>query len=65
MSGQNAHVAFGAGQIDLIDVAGEQHAFRRDKFEMKRGHADSPANYAASAASFLPFSTASSMVPTM
>ncbi len=60
MTGQNAHVAFGAGQIHLIDVAGEQHAFRRDKFEMQVA-----AMAYASAASFLPFSTASSIVPTM
>ncbi len=38
MAGKNAHVAFGAGQIDLIDVAGEQHAFRRDELEMQLSH---------------------------
>ena len=35
VSGQNAHVAFGAGQIDLIHVAGEQNALGRNEFEVK------------------------------
>ena len=61
VAGQDAHVAFGARQVDLIDVAGEQHPFGRDEFEMKVGHFAIPILwlcYAASAASFLPFSTA-------
>ena len=43
MIGENAHVAFGAGQIHLIDVAGEQDAFRGNKLEMK-SHLLSAAN---------------------
>ena len=74
MVGEDAHVALGAGQVDLIDLAGEQHLFGRDKIEVEGGHdwfLEPPPfrgrkiYYAASAASFLPFSTASSMVPTM
>src|SRR5580693_7763146 len=35
-------VALGTRQIHLIDIAGEQYAFRRDKFKMKRGHCRTP-----------------------
>src|SRR4029077_8232335 len=38
MAGENAHVALGAGQVDLIHVAGEQHALRGDEIEVKCGH---------------------------
>jgi hypothetical protein len=38
MARQDAHVAFAARQVDLLDIAGEQHPFRRDKLEMKVGH---------------------------
>ena len=66
MAGQHAEVAFGAGHVDLVDLAREHELFRRDQFEVKCGHNVLPClTYAASAASFLPFSTASSMLPTM
>ena len=98
MAGQHAEIAFHAGNVDLIDFAGEGEFFGRDEIEVEGGHGAvlcelSPAgltressegrrivlamdcrvtpaidyspSYAASAASFLPFSTASSMVPTM
>ena len=74
MAGEHAEVALGAGHVDLIDLAGEQQLFRRDEIEVEGGHVAQvriislrrfAAAYAASAASFLPFSTASSMVPTM
>src|SRR6185312_7795659 len=60
MTGEHAEIAFGARDINLIDFAGKHEMIRRDEIEVEGGHA-----YAASAASFLPFSTASSMVPTM
>ena len=63
MAGEHAEVALGAGHVDLLDVAGEQKLFRRDEIELEGGH--QTIRYAASAASRLPFSTASSMVPTM
>jgi hypothetical protein len=34
MPGQHAEIAFDAGQIDLIDVTGEQHGLRRYEFEV-------------------------------
>src|SRR4029079_17109999 len=88
MSGQNAEIAFPAGDVNLIDFAGEGELFGRNQIEVEGGHGK-PANrewriasgeegaairyslfairpsYAASAASFLPFSPASSMVPTI
>ncbi len=36
--GEHAEVALGAGNVDLIDFAGEGQLFRRDKIEVKRGH---------------------------
>ena len=32
--GKNAHIAFGAADIHLINIAGEQHVFRRDELKM-------------------------------
>jgi hypothetical protein len=34
MAGQYAEITFHARQIDLIDIAGEQHALRRDEFKV-------------------------------
>src|SRR5262245_31135112 len=65
MAGEHAEVALRTRYIDLLDVAGKQESFRRNKIEVKAGHHTCSSAYAASAASFLPFSTASSMVPTM
>ena len=42
MAGQHAEVAFGAGHIDLIDLAGERDLLRRHEFEVERGHAVIP-----------------------
>src|SRR6201999_3501078 len=41
VTGQHAEVALGAGNIDLIDVAGEGQFFRRDKIEVEGGHVSS------------------------
>ena len=38
MTGQNAHIALGAGQVHLIDLAGEQHVLGRNKLKMHCGH---------------------------
>src|SRR3954453_3321382 len=91
VAGEHAQITLHAGDVDLIDLAGEGEFFRGDEIEVESGHGIvlrmasgewrvvrkemasnysplpirySP-SYAASAASFLPFSTASSMVPTM
>src|SRR6516225_3406764 len=42
MPGQHAEVAFAARQIDLIDVAGEQHRFRRYEFKVYSSHSAYP-----------------------
>jgi hypothetical protein len=34
MAGQYAEIAFHARQVDLIDVAGEQHGLRRYELEV-------------------------------
>jgi hypothetical protein len=34
MTGQDAQIALDPRQIDLIDVAGEEHVLRRYKFEV-------------------------------
>src|SRR6202048_4108413 len=104
MSSEHAEIALDAGNVNLIDFAGEGEFFRRNEIEVEGGHGlsacftspacgggrpaqpvgwgslrekakappqPSPASrgggfcQAASAASILPFSTASSMVPTM
>src|SRR5262245_1445337 len=65
VAGEHAEVAFGTRHVDLLDVAGEQELLGRDKIEVEGGHHTCSPAYAASAASFLPFSIASSMVPTM
>jgi len=39
MTGEHAEIAFGARNIDLIDVAGERDLLRRDEFKMEGGHA--------------------------
>ena len=37
-AGQHAEVTLGAGDVDLIDFAGEGQLFRRDEIEMEGGH---------------------------
>ena len=64
MIGEHAEIAFDPGHVHLLNIAGKQQFFRRNKLKMEIGHRLFP-DQAASAASFLPFSTASSMVPTM
>jgi hypothetical protein len=59
MAGEHAEIAFRPRHVDLFDVAGEDELLGGYEFEVERH------DQAASAASFLPFSTASSMVPTM
>ena len=67
MIGEYAEVALEPRNVDLIDLARERQAIGSDEIKMERGHGlvRYAVRYAASAASFLPFSTASSMVPTM
>ena len=43
MSGENAEIAFHAGDVNLIDFAGEGELFGRDEIEMEGGHGK-PAN---------------------
>src|ERR1700733_8724504 len=38
MSGQYAEITLGAGNVDLIDLAGEGEFFRRDQIEMEGRH---------------------------
>ena len=38
MARQNAEITFGAGNIDLIDLAREGDLFRRDEIEMESSH---------------------------
>src|SRR3954453_10802009 len=38
MSGEHAEIALHAGDINLIDFAGEGEFFRRDEIEVKGGH---------------------------
>src|SRR3977135_3772192 len=40
MSGEHAEIALDAGDVDLIDLAGESEFFRRDEIEMEGGHGD-------------------------
>ena len=40
VAGEHAEVAFRAGNVDLIDLAGERDLLRGDEFEVERGHAD-------------------------
>jgi hypothetical protein len=66
--GENAKLTLGTRHDHLGDFAGEQLLLRRDQFEREGRHGFSrslSADHAASAASLRPFSTASSMVPTM
>ena len=65
---QHQEVAFVARHEHRLSRAVEQHLVRRDEFEVESGHGDPRAQLrvqAASAASFLAFSTACSIVPTM
>src|SRR5262249_11004068 len=43
MTGQHAEIAFRAGNVDLIDLAGEGELFRRYEIEVEGGHIE-PAN---------------------
>jgi hypothetical protein len=38
MSGEHTEITLNAGDIDLIDFAGEDEFFRRDKIEVEGGH---------------------------
>ena len=38
MSGQHAEIAFPAGDVNLIDFAGEGEFFRGDEIEMEGSH---------------------------
>ena len=38
MSGQHAEIAFHAGNVDLIDFAGEGELFGRNEIEVEGGH---------------------------
>src|ERR1700716_2944402 len=40
MSGEHAEIALDAGDVDLIDLAGESELFGRDEIEMEGGHGD-------------------------
>src|SRR6185437_15691627 len=63
MARQHAEVAFEARNVDLLHLAREHELGGRDEIEVECRHGRQP--QAASAASFLPFSTASSIAPTM
>ena len=43
MSGEHAEIAFHAGNVNLIDLAGEGELFGRDEIEVKGSHGE-PAN---------------------
>ncbi len=38
MSGEHAEIALDAGDVDLIDFAGEGELFRGDEIEVEGGH---------------------------
>ena len=38
MSGEHAEIALDAGNVDLIDFAGEGEFFRRNEIEVEGGH---------------------------
>ena len=38
MSGEHAEITLDAGNVDLIDFAGEGELFRRDEIEVEGGH---------------------------
>ena len=38
MSGEHAEIALDAGNVDLIDLAGEGELFGRDEIEVEGGH---------------------------
>ncbi len=40
MPGQHAEIAFDAGNVDLIDLAGEGELFGGDEIEVEGGHGD-------------------------
>ena len=62
----DAEIAFGTRDVDLLDLAREHHPLGRNQVEAKRvRHATSSTQVHAASASFLPFSTACSIVPTM
>ena len=42
MSGQHAEIAFHAGDVNLIDLAGEGEFFGGDEIEVEGGHRGSP-----------------------
>ena len=78
MAGEDAELAFLAGHVDLVDLAGENQPLGRHELEVESGHLlpveksvpvrlprEPQRDDHASAASRLPFSTACSMVPTM
>ena len=43
MSGEHTEIAFGAGNVDLIDFSGESELFGRHEIEVEGGHGE-PAN---------------------
>ena len=62
VAGEYAEITLDAGNVDLIDLAGEGDLFGRNQIEEDFA---SHRLYAASAAIFCALATASSMVPTM
>ena len=40
MTGEHAEIALDAGNVDLIDLAGEGELFRRDEIEVEGGHGE-------------------------
>ena len=40
MAGEHAEIALDAGDVDLIDLAGEGELFGRDEIEVEGGHVD-------------------------
>jgi hypothetical protein len=38
MTGQDAEITFGAGNVDLLDLSREGDFFRRDEIEVEGGH---------------------------
>src|ERR1700730_16864643 len=64
--GEHAEIALGTRDVDPLDLAREHHLLGRNQVEAKRvRHATSSTQAHAASASFLPFSTACSIVPTM
>src|SRR5205823_14937350 len=60
MTGENSHIAVGAGDIDFGDMLGQEKPFRAHQLKVQSRHVAHAASARRSA-----LATASSMVPTM